>query len=134
MPAAKYSLDFDTGKLYDGTGAQIQALSLKKNSVRDYELSINQVGVAISLPSGSTVKTALKKTSSPGGTLLMEFDAVRGGWGTGSRWFVTLDLTDDLFTAVLGTSVDFEILMELPDGQRIRSLTIPFTIAKYVMA
>jgi hypothetical protein len=135
MATAKLTLDFDTRKFFDGTGASIQTLSGKKDSIREYELTITQGGVPLSLPAGTTVKAAMKKTTSPAGTLLVEADSVRVGWGTGSRWIFTLDLSGDAFgtSGVLGTNVDFEVLMDLPDGQHIPSITVPFAIQKNVM-
>lgn len=133
MPAATLTLDFDSRKIFDGVGALVTAFAGKKNSIREYELTITQGGAPMSLPDGATVKVALKKTSSPAGTLLVEADAERGGWGSGSRWFFTLDLSGDAFNSVLDTNVDSEILIDLPDGQHIPSLTIPFKIDKNVM-
>lgn len=133
MATAKLTLDFDTRKFFDGTGAAIQTFSGKKDSIREYELTVVQGGVPLSFPAGATVKAAMKKTSSPAGTLLLEADAVRAGWGTGTRWIFTLDLTGDVFTSVMGTNVDFEVLMQFPDGQHIPSLTVPFAIQKNVM-
>jgi hypothetical protein len=133
MPAAKLNFDFDTRKFSDVNGGIIQSFTGKKNSVREYELSIQQNGVSLTLPTGSTVTVALKKPGDPAGTLLTQAEAERVGWGTGSRWSYILDLSDDTaFTPVLGTSVDFEILMVLPDGQHIPSLTVPFKIEKNV--
>lgn len=132
MATAKLSLDFDTRKFFDGTGAAVLSFAGKKESIREYELTILQGGSPLSLPSGTTVKVGMKKTADPAGTLLTEVDAVRGGWGTGSRWFFRLDLSDAAFDAVLGTSVDFEILMDFPDGQHIPSVTLPFKIDKNV--
>lgn len=134
MPAAKYSLDFDNGKLSDSKGTLIQSLSVKNESVRDFELAITQNGVAMSLAGGATVKVALKKMSAAAGVLLFEDDAIRSGWGSGSRWFFRIDLTAPAFDPIVGTTVDFEILISLPDGQRIRSVTFPFVIAKNVMS
>src|SRR4030095_11797965 len=129
MPAAKYSLQFDTGKFFDGAGAPVLTFVVKNKSIKDIELAITQNNVAMSFPAGTSVKAALKKTTAAAGVLLLEDDAVRSGWGAGSRWFFRLDLTGAAFDAVAGNTLDFEILIELPDGQRIRSLTIPFTIA-----
>lgn len=134
MPSAKLTLDFDTRKFFNADGSAIQAFSGKKNSVREYELSVTQNNVALSLPDGTTLSAALKKPSDPAGTLLSESTGTRAGWGTGSRWFFILDLSDDAFNTVLGFNVDFEVRMELPDGQIIPSLTIPFKIEKNVMA
>lgn len=133
MPAAKLSLDFDTRKFFDFAGVQVTAFTGKKNSIREYELTITQDNLPISLPDGTTIKVAMKKTSSPAGTLLLEVDAERAGWGSGSRWFYTLDLSGEPFAAVLGTNVDFELLIILADGQHIPSLTLPFAIEKNVM-
>lgn len=134
MPAAKLNLDFDTRKFSNADQTQITSFTGKKNSVREYELSIQQNGVALSLPTGTIVKVALKKTNDPAGILLTEVTAESVGWGSGSRWSYVLDLSDDTaFNPVLGLSVDFEVVMILPDGQRIPSLTMPFKIEKNVM-
>jgi hypothetical protein len=133
MPAAKLVLDFDTRKFTDAVGSLVLSFTGKKDSIREYELLIQQNNVTMSLPSGATVKAAMKKVTDPPGTILVEADATRAGWGTGSRWFFTLDLTDVAFNTVLGTNVDFEILIELADGQRIPSLTFPFKIEKQIL-
>jgi len=133
MPAAKLVLDFDSRKFLNADGSAIIALSGKRGSIREYELAIQQEGVVMGLPDESTVKAALKKTTDPAGTYLVEADAARSGWGTGSRWFFTLDLTDEAFDDVQGKVVDFEVLMELPDGQHIPSKTVQFTVEKNVI-
>ena len=107
MPAAKYSLQFDTGKFFDGAGAPVLSITVKNKSVKDIELAITQNNVGISFPTGASVKAALKKTTAAAGVLLFEDDAVRSGWGAGSRWFFRLDLTDTAFDAVVGNAVDF---------------------------
>lgn len=136
MATAQLVLDFDTRKFFDGNGTALPSWGGKKDSIREYELSVIQDDVPLSFPNGTTITVALKSTSSPAGTLLGEFTASRRGWGTCSRWFFTLDLTDDAFagSAVLGKNVDFEVLIEFADGQRIPSLTIPFAIQKNVLA
>lgn len=133
MATAKITLDFITRKFFDGSGAAISTFSGKKNSIREYELAVTQGGVPLSFPAGATVKAAMKKPTSPAGTLLVEADAVRAGWGTGTRWIFTLDLTGEAFVSVIGQNVDFEVLIDFPDGQHIPSLTIPFAVQKNVM-
>lgn len=132
MPAAKLNFDFDTRKFSDAFGTTITTFTGKKGSIREYELSILQNNIAMSLPHGATVSVALKKTSASAGDTLTESEAERVGWGSGSRWSYTLNLTDVAFDAVLGASVDFELLIVLLDGQRIPSLTVPFKIEKNV--
>jgi hypothetical protein len=132
MPAAKLTLDFDNRKFYDSSGVVIIAMSGKKDSIREYELIIQQDGQPMSLPDTTTITVAMKKTADPAGTLLTSTVAARSGWGTGSRWVFTLDMTGDPFTPVLGTKVDFDIMIVLPDGQQFMSLTVPFTIEKPV--
>lgn len=133
MPSAKLTLDFDTRKFTDANGAVVLTLSGKKNSIREYELTIVQNELAMSLPAASTMTVALKKTTDVAGTLLWEDTATRHGWGTGSRWHFFLDLTGEEFTtAILGTNVDFDIMIILPDGQQFMSVTVPFKIEKPV--
>lgn len=133
MPAAKLFLDFDTRKFVDSSGTAVVELTGKKGSIREYELAIVQDGTPMTMPEGATVDVALKKTSAAAGDLLTQVSAARSGWGTGTRWVFKLDLTDERFDTVLGTKVDFEVRLELPDGQVIPSRTVPFTIEKNVM-
>jgi hypothetical protein len=133
MATANITLDFDTCKFFDGTGAAIQTFTGKKDSVREYQLTVTQGGVPLSFPEGATVKAAMKKSTDPAGTLLLEANATRVGWGSGTRWIFTLDLSGAPFTAVMGTNVDFEVLMNFPDGQQIPSITVPFAVQKNVM-
>ncbi len=106
-------------------------MTIKRNSVILYELSIIQAKNVLSLPSGSSVEVALKKTTDPAGTYLYHVVADRAGWGSGSRWFYLLDLSDPAFAAITAP-VDFEIILILPD-QRIHSDTVSFTVGKNVM-
>jgi hypothetical protein len=134
MAAVKLGLDLDSRKFSDVNGATVQSLVWKKGTVVDYQLTILQGGVGVSLPSGTTVEVGIKKTTDPAGTLLFHADATASGWGSGSKWFFRLDLTGPSFAdpTILGKSVDFEVLITIPDGQRFASLTISLTIAKNV--
>lgn len=138
MPAAKIFLDWDTRKFFDIGGNEVAGLAGKNKSIRTYELAILQNTEPVPLPATSTVKAGVKKPADPPGTLLSEAVATRSGWATGSRWYFTLDLTniaiDALFTGALAAySASFEIYMELPDGQQLASVTVPFTIEKNVV-
>lgn len=132
MPAAKLILDFDSRKFFDASGAIILSMTGKKVSIREYELTIQQNERAMSLPIGTTVTVAMKKTTAPAGSLLMSAEADRSGWGTGSRWYFVLDLSADAFGSATGTSVDFDVMIIFPDGQQIMSLTLPFKIEKNI--
>jgi hypothetical protein len=139
MPAAaKLQFDFDTRVLKDGNGVSVTSLTGKIKTVRLYELAIMQGGQALPLPATTTITVALKKTTDPPGTLLTTATATREGWGSGSRWYYTLDLTDAALDALFSSTVQtvstqYEIYMVLPDGQKLASITIPFTLEKNVI-
>jgi hypothetical protein len=92
MPAAKLTLDFDTRKFSDANNAVITAFTGKNGSIREFELSIVQLGVPLNLPEGTTLEVALKRTADPPGTTLTEAEAHQVGWGSGSRWSYKIDL------------------------------------------
>ncbi len=135
MPAVKITLDIDTRKLTNSAGATVQTLSVKNGNIIDFELSITHSLVPISLPNNSSVKFAVKRPTDPAGTYVVSSDAVRSGWGTGSRWFFRVDLADPpVVAADIGKPLDAEILIITPgDGQRIASLGFTFTVLKNVI-
>jgi len=134
MPAVKIGLDIDTRKLVNlSTGATLQTFSAKNGNIIDFELSITHMDVPLSLPVNSSVKFAVKKPSDVAGTYIVSDDAVRAGWGTGSRWFFRADLSAVPIDQ-LGKQLEAEILMVMPDdGQRISSLTFNFVVLKNVI-
>jgi hypothetical protein len=134
MATAKLVLDFDTRKFFTGAGAAIISFQGKKDSIIEYELSVTQNNVPLSFPTGTTIKVGLKSSTAPPGTLLVEADCVRGGWGSGSRWFFRLDLSGEALVPLMGKKLDFEVLIEFPDGQRIPSATVQFDFQKNVIA
>jgi hypothetical protein len=134
MPAVKIALDIDTRKLVNLlTGATLQTFSAKNGNIIDFELSITHLDVPISLPVNSSVTFAVKKPTDQAGTYIISDDAVRSGWGTGSRWFFRADLSTVPIDQV-GKNLEAEILLETPnDGQRISSLTFVFIVLKNVI-
>jgi hypothetical protein len=132
MPAAKVSLDLDTRRLSTTTGTTVQGLSGKRGSILDFQLAVTQAGLPVNLPIGSTIEVGMKVSTADPGDLILHADADATGWGTGSRWFFRLDLTTG-FDAVVGKSVEFEVVINMPDGQRIASLTVPFNILRQVI-
>lgn len=132
MPAAKLILDFDSRKFFDASGAVVLSMTGKKTSIREYELTIQQNGKAMSLPADTEVTVAMKKTTAPAGSLLTSVEADRSGWGTGTRWYFLLDLSADAFASATGTTVDFDVMIIFADGQQIMSVTVPFKIEKNV--
>lgn len=137
MPAAKIFLNFDTRKFLDQNGANVTTINGKAGSVRKWELAITQNDTPLDLPDGTTVSVGVKDPGADPGTLLASADATLAGWGSGSRWFYLLDLTDTGILAFIGTAVKknatFEVLIELPDGQKLPSLSVPFELEKNVV-
>lgn len=133
MPVAKLNLDFDTRKFSDSQGTIISAMTGKKDSIREYELSVIQNGTPLTLPDDTVIIAALKQTSVAAGSLLTSSTAVKSGWGSGTRWTFRLEMTGPTFNPPIpGTKVDFDIMILLSDGQQFMSLTIPFAIEKAV--
>lgn len=138
MPAAKLFIDWDTRGILGPDQSTITKLTGKNKSIRNYELGILQDGEPVPLPATSTVEVGVKSFSDPPGTTLALATAARSGWGTGSRWYFTLDLTNPAIDPLFGTNTQlyaaaFEIYMELPDGQQIATSPITFTIEKNVI-
>lgn len=133
MPAVKIGFNLDSRKLISSIGAVLQSFSIKRGSVVDFELSITQNELPVNLPNLSSVEFGAKLPAADPGTYVFHTTAERTGWGSGTRWFFRVDLNTGDYTDVLGKPLDSEILIQMPDGQRIASLNAVFTILKNVI-